>query len=339
MPIKESDQLPAELMLLRCAIFGATNAGGSSRDRGVGTSSCWNDAWSPARSTMYLSSCMEHRGCGIGWMNARDQKNNSTVNVIVSSTCATTDNQVHVKSRSAIVMVSDTLIPSMAAHHINLKGQPHALTGGPLEVHFSNNRIFSARNAKLFPGQLSVGEDFDLVREQALFLAYRIRAMDGREHSSARLAAGGKHSTISAEVLSLKDNLGINPSTPAACDSALFHWKAPALNRELGRAGGLVVVEDEHQMNEGQCSLCCCKLSQTPSRMEGFHWHSRSAGHGYHTPANLHLSEARKSRSTKAPSKFKLFALFKLGHESHGSYRMTAGSPCRVAMYLTYNLD
>lgn len=117
MPIKESDQLPAELMLLRCAIFGATNAGGSSRDRGVGTSSCWNDAWSPARSTMYLSSCMEHRGCGIGWMNARDQKNNSTVNVIVSSTCATTDNQVHVKSRSAIVMVSDTLIPSMAAHH------------------------------------------------------------------------------------------------------------------------------------------------------------------------------------------------------------------------------
>lgn len=66
---------------------------------------------------MYLSSCMEHRGCGIGWMNARDQKNNSTVNVIVSSTCATTDNQVHVKSRSAIVMVSDTLIPSMAAHH------------------------------------------------------------------------------------------------------------------------------------------------------------------------------------------------------------------------------
>ncbi|CAK48415.1 uncharacterized protein An11g05160 [Aspergillus niger] len=221
--------------------------------------------------------------------------------------------------------------------------------------------------------------------------------MDGREHSSARLAAGGKHSTISAEVrrcrteakqatagpsphvgeleplsrvcrtelplslvrtpakrgnsrqpVSLKDNLGINPSTPAACDSvsprhhfprpldwsleitrswgsfaeasvqtyelasdlpqppmesavatcfekmekfllghrllrytrfesptqtgirnwsgvelnqALFHWKAPAgssgawvawkLNRELGRAGGLVVVEDEHQMNEG----------------------------------------------------------------------------------------
>ena len=81
-----------------------------------------------------------------------------------------------------------------------------------MEVHFSNNRIFSARNAKLFPGQLSVGEDFgkerpmatmwiiDLVREQALFLAYRIRAMDGREHSSARLAAGGKHSTISAEV-------------------------------------------------------------------------------------------------------------------------------------------
>lgn len=58
MPIKESDQLPAELMLLRCAIFGATNAGGSSRDRGLGTSSCWNDAWSHARSTMYLSSCM-----------------------------------------------------------------------------------------------------------------------------------------------------------------------------------------------------------------------------------------------------------------------------------------
>ncbi|RDH36140.1 hypothetical protein BDQ94DRAFT_138636 [Aspergillus welwitschiae] len=52
----------------------------------------------------------EHLGCGIGWMNARDQKNNSTVNVIVSSTCATTDNQVHIKSRSAIVMVSDTLI-------------------------------------------------------------------------------------------------------------------------------------------------------------------------------------------------------------------------------------
>lgn len=87
------------------------------------------------------------------------------------------------------------------------KGQPHALTGGQLEVHFSKNRIFSARNAKLFPGQLCVGEDFgkaterpmatmwiiDQVREQALFLAYRIRAVDCREHSSARLAAGGNN--------------------------------------------------------------------------------------------------------------------------------------------------
>ncbi|PYH37419.1 uncharacterized protein BO87DRAFT_373804 [Aspergillus neoniger CBS 115656] len=33
----------------------------------------------------------------------------------------------------------------------------------------------------------------DQVREQTLFLAYRIRAVDCREHSSARLAAGGNN--------------------------------------------------------------------------------------------------------------------------------------------------
>lgn len=67
-----------------------------------------------------------------------------------------------------------------------------------------------------------------------------IRNWSGVELNQIGLATSGLAALV----------LGPFPLESSSCGSS-GAWVAWKLNRELGRAGGLVVVEDEHQMNEG----------------------------------------------------------------------------------------